>query len=177
MPESTPTAKKLDELYELLDDMPTALMTTRRPDGMLVTRPMATQQRDAVSDLWFVTDIHTHKIDELEADPHVSLGYYNDSSKEWVSVSGTATITQDREKIRELHAPDWNAWFSNEGGNKDGGPDDPRLALILIDAHTVTYMKAKHSKPVTLFKIAAGIATGTQPDVGRTEHLTPDELD
>ena len=38
-------------------------------------------------------------------------------------------------------------------------------------------MKAKHSKPVTLFEIAKGIATGTQPDLGREEHLSKDELD
>ena len=172
----TPTGKKLEELYELIDEMPIAMMTTRRPDAMLVSRPMDTQQRDAVSDLWFVTDIETEKVDELESDPHVCLAYYNDRNKQWVSVSGTVTITQDREQIRRLHKPDWNAWFPDEGGNRDGGPEDPRLALILVDAHTVTYMKAKHSKPVTLFKVGLGIATGTQPDVGRVEHLGPDEL-
>ena len=174
---SPSTSKKLDELYDLIDDMEIALMTTRRADGHLVTRPMATQDRGPLADLWFVTNIETHKTDEIEQDPHVSLGYYDDGSKEWVSVSGTATISQDRAKIHELYAPDWKAWFEDEGGNRDGGPDDPRLALIFVDAHTVHYMKAKHSKPVTLFEIAKGIATGTQPDLGREEHLSEDELD
>ena len=157
----TPTGKKLEELYELIDSMQIAMMTTRRPDGMLVTRPMDTQDRQKCRrPVVLSTDVETHKIDELEADPHVSLGYYNDGNKQWVSVSGTATITQDRQKIRELYQADWKAWFSDEGGNKDGGPDDPRLALILVDAQTVTYMKAKHTRPVTLFKIAAGVVTG-----------------
>ena len=169
--------KKLDELYDLIGDMEIALMTTRRADGHLVTRPMATQSHGPLADLWFVTNIEAHKTDEIEHDPHVCLGYYDDGSKEWVSVSGTATITQDRAKIRELWAPDWKAWFEDEGGDRDGGPDDPRLALILVDAHTVHYMKAKHSKPVTLFEIAKGMVTGDTPDLGREERLSEEELD
>ena len=171
------TQKKLSELYDLIGDIEIALMTTRRADGHLVTRPMATQDHGSYADLWFVTNIETHKIDEIEQDPHVSLGYLDSGSMEWVSVSGTATISQDRAKIHELYEPDWKAWFEDEGGNRDGGPDDPRLALIFVDAHTVHYMKAKHSKPVTLFEIAKGIVTGTQPDIGREEQLTQRELD
>lgn len=177
MSEATSTEKKLDELYELIDDMKIALMTTRRPDGMLVTRPMATQDRGPQGDLWFVTSIDTHKVDELENDPNVSLGYFDGDSMEWVSVSGTATISQDRDRIRELHEPDWRAWFSDEGGNRDGGPDDPRLALIFVDTHTVHYMKSKHSKPRVLFELARGVLTGSTPDIGREEHLSEAELD
>ena len=172
----TPTSKKLDEMYELVGDIEIALMTTRRPDGMLVTRPMATQKREPLADLWFVTDIQTHKVDELRDDPHVGLGYYSDKTKEWVSVSGTATISQDRAMIKKLYQPDWKAWFNDDGGAKDGSPDDPRLALILVEARSVTYMKAKHSRPRVLFEIARGILTGTNPDIGREEHLSSDEL-
>lgn len=171
----TPTVKKLEELYDLIDEMEIALMTTRRPDGMLVTRPMATQDRGPLADLWFVTNIDTHKIDELKADPNVSLGYYDSNSREWISVSGTATITQDRAKIRELYAPDWKFWFSDEGGERDGGPDDPRLALILVDTKLVTYMKAS-SKPRVLFEMARSMATGEAPELGREERLSHEEL-
>ena len=173
----TPTAKKLNELYALIEGMDTALMTTRRPDGRLVTRPMATQKQEASADLWFVTNVETHKIDELEHDPNVNLGYFDADTKEWVSVSGTATITQDRAQIHALYAPDWKAWFGDEGGERDGGPDDPRLALIFVEAHTVHYMKAKHGTVVTLFELARGMVTGEAPDLGREEQLSAAELD
>jgi general stress protein 26 len=172
----TETAKKLDELYELIRDMEIALMTTRRPDGMLVTRPMATQAQSTVADLWFVTNIETNKVDEIETDPHVNLGYYNSKTREWVSVSGEATLVRDREKIRELYRRDWKAWFNDEGGDRNGGPDDPRLALILVEAISVTYFKAKHSRPRTLFEIAKGVITGTQPDIGHEKHVSQVEL-
>lgn len=172
----TETSTKLNELYDLIKDVEIALMTTRRPDGLLVTRPMATQQNSSVADLWFVTDIETHKVDEIETDPHVNLGYYNAKTREWVSVSGKATLVRDRELIRKMHRPDWTAWFGNEGGDRDGGPDDPRLALILVEAISVTYFKAKHSRPRTLFEIAKGVLTGTQPDIGHEKHVSTGEL-
>ena len=172
----TATEKKLDELYGLIDEMEIALMTTRRPDGRLVTRPMATQDKGPLGDVWFVTNIETHKIDEIEQDPNVSIGYLNSKTMEWVSVSGRAKISQNREDIHRLYAPDWKAWFEDEGGARDGGPDDPRLALIIVDAESVTYMKSKHSRPRVLFEIAKGVLTGTQPDVGREEHLSSKEL-
>lgn len=174
---NTSTAKKLDEMYELIDGIETAMLTTQRADGLLVTRPMATQQRGPLGDLWFATSVETHKVEEIRANPQVCVGYYNDGTKEWVSVSGSATISQDRDKIRELHEPDWKAWFGDEGGDRDGGPDDPRLALIVVDAHAVHYMKAKHGRARTLFEITKGVLTGTQPDIGREEHISRRELD
>ena len=173
---ATPAGKKLDELYELIEDMEIALMTTRRPDGLLVTRPMATQKQEPIADLWFVTNIESFKVDELRLDPNVNLGYYNPKTREWVSVSGRAAITQDRAKIRELHQPDWRAWFEDDGGARNGGPDDPRLALILVEAQAVHYMKAKYSRPRALFEYVRGLVRGTDPDIGREEHLEGADL-
>jgi general stress protein 26 len=174
---STPsTAKKLDELYELIDGIEIAMFTTRRPDGHLVSRPMATQERVNGADLWFVTDITSNKLDELSTDPHVNLAYYKSKTREWVSVAGTAHVTQDRNLIRELYEPDWKAWFGDEGGDHTGGPDDPRLALILVEAHSVEYLKIDAPRPVVLFEVAKGIVTGSRPDVGEQRSLTEQEL-
>ena len=70
-----PLEKKLDELYGLIEGIEIAMFTTRRQDGRLVSRPMATQKREPGADLWFVTDVESEKIDELAADPNVALAY------------------------------------------------------------------------------------------------------
>ncbi len=170
------TEQKLDEFYELIRGMEVAMMTTRRGDGHLVSRPMQTQAREAIADLWYVTDIETHKLDELERDPHVYLAFYRDRTREWVSVSGTARVAQDRQLIRRLYKPDWRAWMGDEGGEREGGPDDPRLALILVEAHSVTYMKSTKSQPLVLFDVLKGLVTGSRPDVGEVRHLEGNEL-
>src|ERR671913_175765 len=94
--DDAPLSKKLEDLYDLIEGIEIAMFTTRRPDGRLVSRPMATQTQAEGSDLWFVTDIESNKLDELQFDPHVNLAYYKDRTREWVSVSGTATMSQER---------------------------------------------------------------------------------
>lgn len=163
--------KRIDELYALIEKIETAMLTTRRADGSLVSRPMATQKRDPIADLWFVTEVESHKLDELEHDPHVNLAYFDTKSWEWVSVSGTARISTDREQIRSRYQPDWKAWFGAVDEVRDGGPDDPRLALVLVDAHSVVYMKREKSKPAVLFQVAKAMVTGRKSDVGRTRSL------
>ena len=164
--------EQLDELYQLIEKIEVAMLTTRRPDGRLVSRPMATQERDPIAELWYVTDIESHKLDELEHDPQVNLAFFHTKTREWVSVSGTASITTDREQIRRLYKPDWKMWFGEVDEVRDGGPDDPRLALILIDADTVIYMKQEKSKPAVLFELAKGMVSGDQPDIGDVKRLS-----
>jgi len=171
-----PLEKKLEDLYKLIDGMEVALMTTRRPDGYLVSRPMQTQQRTSGTDLWFMANLESHKLEELATDPHVNLAYYRDRTREWVSVSGTAIISRDKRLIRELYEPDWRAWLGDEGGARDGGPDDPRIALILVEAHSVTYLKKDRPMPVVLFNIVKGMVTGEQPKTGDLRELTEREL-
>lgn len=47
--EELPLDKKLDDLYELIDGIETPMLTTRRPDGLLVSRAMRTQRRTAAT--------------------------------------------------------------------------------------------------------------------------------
>lgn len=170
------TEKKLEELDELIEGIETAMFTTRRHDGHLVSRPMATQKRINEADLWFVTDADTNKLDELDMDPHVNCSYYNNKSREWVSVSGVARAVRDRKQIHKLYKPDWKAWFGDEGGKRDGGPDDPRLTLIFVDADSVVYMKNDKPRPVILFQVLKGMVTGSRVDVGEVRHIGGGEL-
>jgi general stress protein 26 len=163
--------KRLEQLYELIDGIEVAMLTTRRPDGSLVSRPMQTQARRAGTDLWFMTSVESGKLDELIAEPQVNLAYYKDATREFVSVSGLAHVTQDRAMIHELYKPDWKAWLGDEGGDRDGGPNDPRIALIEITAQSATYLKSNKPRVVALFQVAKAIATGNPPNAGDLGHL------
>src|SRR3954462_14626200 len=98
---------ELEKFYERIEEIEVAMMTTRRPDGHLESRPMANQKQAAGADLWFVTAEGTPKVRHRPADPHVNLAYYKDRTREWISVSVLATLSRDRQKIAELYAPDW----------------------------------------------------------------------
>lgn len=146
-------------------------MTTRRADGHLQSRAMATQKRAAGADLWFVTLDDSPKLHDLASDPHVNLSYYKDRTSEWVSVSGLATITRDRGKIRELYAPDWAAWFPKEDDPRHGTPEDPRLVLIGVDVHAAVFLEVNKPQPVVLFELVKGWVTGSTPELGEMHHV------
>jgi len=171
--EDIPTEKKLEQLYELIDGIEIAMLTTRRPDGVLVSRPMATQARRAGTDLWFMTNVETGKIDELVAEPQVNLGYYKDGTREYVSVSGLARVTQDPARIRELYQTSWRLWLGDEGDDRDGSPSDPRIALIEVEAQSAVYLKAARAK--ALFSVLKRFVTGEAAEMGVTAEL--DRLD
>jgi general stress protein 26 len=164
---------ELDKFYALVDDIEIAMMTTRRSDGHLESRAMANQKRAAGADLWFVTADGSAKLRDLEADPHLNLAYYKDRTREWISVSGTATISRDRAKIRELYAPDWKMWFSDDGDPRDGTPDDPRFVLIGVQIHAAVFLEVNKPQPVVLFELVKGWLTGDTPDIGETHRIQP----
>ncbi len=169
-------SKKLDELYDLIHGIETAMFTTRRGNGQLVSRPMATQSRIEDADLWFVTDSEAHKLDDLMLDPHVNCAYFNNKTGEWVSVTGTARVSKNKTKIRQLYKEDWKNWFDDEGGDRDGGPNDPRIALILVDADSATYMKVNKARPKVLFEALRSKVTGHRPTAGEIREVTGAEL-
>ena len=174
--DETSTEKKLEDLYDMIDETGTCMLTTRRADGFLVSRPMQVQERTEQGNLWFVTDETANKLDELETDSHVNCAFYRPKSREWISVSGIGRISRDRAKIRELYKPDWKAWFPEESKAKNGGPDDPRMILIKVDAHTVTYLKSDRPRPVAAFSIVKAMLTGSTPKTGDLRHVAEHEL-
>ena len=162
---------ELSRLYEHIDDIEIAMLTTRRTDGHLQSRAMATQRRADGADLWFVALEGSQKLADIEADPHVNLAYYKDRTREWISVSGIAHMTRDRAKIRELYAPDWKVWFPDEGDARHGTADDPRMVLIGVDIHAAVFLEVNKPQPVVLFEVIKGWVTGAQPDIGEMHEV------
>ncbi len=119
---ATDSERLATRLHDLVLEARIAMMTTVRPDGQLESRPMVTLDEDYDGHYWFATVNGEHKISHIEADPRVSLTYAHGS---YVSVSGTAEIVRDRERIREI----WNdlatEWFGTDA-------EDPNVVLIMV---------------------------------------------
>jgi general stress protein 26 len=173
-----PLEKKMDDLYKLVDGIEVAMVTTRRADGHMVSRPMQTQRRTTGTDLWFMTNVESEKFEELARDPHVNLAYYKDRTREWVSVSGRAILSRDRDLIDALYQPDWKAWLGDTGdGKRDGSPHDPRIGLILVEADSVVYSKSDRPAPLVLFQVIKAMITGEPPKVADLRELNRSELE
>jgi general stress protein 26 len=163
--------QELEKLYSHIEDIEIAMMTTRRADGHLQSRAMATQRRADGADLWFVTTENTPKLRDLAFDPHINLSYYKDRTREWISVSGLATVSSDRRKIHELYAADWKMWFPDEGDPRHGTKDDPRMVLIGVNVHAAVFLEVNKPQPVVLFEMIKGWVTGTEPELGEMHRV------
>jgi general stress protein 26 len=129
------------------------MMTTVQAGGLLRSRPMATQKTPFDGELWFFTGHHSPKVDEIQADSHVNLSYSDPDSRHHVSITGTAELVQDREKIRSLWTPALQAWFPE-------GPDDPEVALLRVSVDSAEYWDAPSSKMVHLYDRVKAALTG-----------------
>ena len=163
----------MDKLYSHIEDIEIAMMTTRRADGHLQSRAMATQKRHPGADLWFVTLDGMPKLADVARDPHINLSYYKDRTREWVSVSGLARISKDRQIIHALWAPDWSAWFPKGDDPRHGTKDDPRMVLIGVDVHAAVFLEVNKPQPVVLFELVKGWLTGANVEIGETHHVNP----
>ena len=166
----------VEQLRDLIEDIEIAMLTTRRADGQLVSRPMALQKEAPGADLWFVTSRDSTMVRELRADPHLNLAFYKDRTREYVSITGSATLSDDRTTIRELYAADWKVWFEDEGGPYDGSPEDPRLILIGVTVDSAKFLAVDKPQVVVLFEFLKGMVTSKSPDLGEIRQVTGTEM-
>ncbi|MDR9852322.1 pyridoxamine 5'-phosphate oxidase family protein [Paenibacillus sp. VCA1] len=77
--------------------------------------------------IYLVTDRKTHKVEELEDNPHVSLlfGYENGSAEGWAEIEGTCSITDNLELREHFWKPEFKDKFT--------GPDDSDYVVLKID--------------------------------------------
>ena len=129
------------------------------------------------ADFLFHTNTESGKTDDLEASPDINLGFLN-SFGEWASISGTATVITEREKVREYYSPGLKAWLGDLGdGKHDGGPEDPRIGLIKVKGTTAQYAVSRKNILVSAVEIAKGVVTGEVPQTSKMRFLSESELE
>ena len=146
MIEASTRTKQLEKLYEMIEDIGIAMLTTASADGTLRSRPMATQPTEIDGHLWFFTAADTGKVDEIQREHHVSVSYAAPARDRYVSVCGFASVIRDEAKIKKLWQPSMRPWFPD-------GPDDPNLALLDVRIEEAEYWDHTSSKMVQLFKM------------------------
>ncbi len=151
------------KLGALIKDIKFAMLTSI-DGGVLRARPMVTQKREFDGTLWFLTSTRTHKVSEIEADPRVCVSYSDVDDNNYVSVSGTAQVVQDRAKIEEMWNPVYKAWFPE-------GLDDPTICVLRIDVEQAEYWDSPSSAVANIAGFIKAVATGKQAKGGEHEQV------
>jgi general stress protein 26 len=133
----------LTRFAEMVRGMRFSMLTTVAADGSLRSRPMSTQDQSADGTLWFLVAASSGAAEDLASRPEVNLAFSSPDEQRWVSVSGRASLTDDRARIRELWNPLYEAWFAN-------GPGDPNVRVVRIAIGDIHHWDATSSRMVEL---------------------------
>ena len=147
------------KVWEMIKDVTIAMMVTSDDEGIMRSRPMAAKQDEFSGDLWFFTDVQSGKIDEIEGNPQVLLGYSSPSKQEYVSINGTASIVRDRAKIKDLWSEAMRVWFPK-------GAEDADIALIKVSIDQAEYWDAPSAAMVLAVGYVKARLTGKRPNPG-----------
>lgn len=145
-----------EKLYDLIDDLKIAMLTTVERDGTLHTRPMANQAADDNGDIWFFTDRSGSVARNVGKNPKVSLGYSNGSGR-YVAVSGKGEIVDDSARIDEFWSDAMKAWFPK-------GKTDPELVLLKVVPDRGEFWDAGSSTVVSALAYLKAKVTGQRGD-------------
>jgi general stress protein 26 len=129
-------------------------ITTGKP---ITVRPMSVQKVDEKGTFWFLSANDSHKNLDVKSDDHVQLLFQGSAHSDFLSIYGVATISTNKELIKELWEPIVKTWFT-------GGVDDPRITVIKVETIQGYYWDNKHGDAVALVKMAAGAIMGKTLD-------------
>ncbi|MES2734605.1 MAG: pyridoxamine 5'-phosphate oxidase family protein [Bacteroidota bacterium] len=161
-----PTPKgNLKDLLEKISNIRIAILTTVDENGVLRSRPMASIDIDADNNIWFFTKEDSEKIEEVNHYAQVSLAYADIDNQTYVSISGTGSISRDKEKMQELWNPMVKAWFPK-------GLEEPNIALLQVKIHEAEYWDANASRMVRLYHLAKALLTGERYDGGEHKQVS-----
>jgi len=168
--------QKIDGLKQILKTTKYCMFTTRSPTGELHARCMAPASTES---LWFsfIANNATFKFDEIDADSNVNVSFLDPSSTSWISVTGKARITNDREVIKKLWSPLVSAWFGDLGdGVHKGDENDPRVSAIQVVPDEIRYWYAQRSSIGQMAEIATSAITGGTAVPGELRTITKAEI-
>ena len=157
--------ESLEKLREMVSDIDFCMLTTLDEEGDLHSRPMsANGQIDANGDLWFFTEVSSHKVAEIERSPKVNVSFADPENQKYVSISGVASLVRDRRKIEELWKPEFKMWFPE-------GKDDPEIALLRVSPKKAEYWDSPSSTIGYALSFVSSLVTGKQPEFGENEKV------
>ena len=151
-------SKAQKKIKDLIDKAPTCFFCTRKGNQKrLVTRPMSVQKLEKGGSLLFLSASDSHKNRQLSSDPFVQLLFQGSDYTDFLELHGTATISTDKQLIKELWNPILKTWFTE-------GVDDPRITVIRVNPEGGYYWDNKNIQAVSFLKRIAGAVMGKTLD-------------
>ena len=150
----------VERVWELMQKITFCMLANWNGEA-LRARPMAAYLRQGENAIYFLTDARHHKDDEIAQYPQVCAAFA-EAGGSYVSVSGSAAVSNDRARIKELWSTAARAWWDS--------PDDPNIRLLRLTPEQAEFWDGP-GKIVGYIKMAAAAITNTRPDYGENRKV------
>ena len=156
----------LQKLRGLVKDIDFCMLTTVVENGHLHSRPMSSNgDIDSNGSLWFFTNASSHKVNQIEKLPKVNVSFADPDNQRYVSISGSAQLVRDRNKIDELWRPEFKMWFPK-------GKDDPDVALLRVSLEQAEYWDSPASTIGYVLNFVSSLVSGKEADTGDNRKIS-----
>lgn len=146
----------VDRVWELAKRIGIAMFVTW--DGKdQRARPLAATVEKDEGAIYFLIDVNGEKDDQLAEFPHVSVSFADHKHSKYVALSGKATVSNDRARIKELWTPFAKAWWDS--------PEDPAIRVIKMVPQDAELWDSPGRIVTTLSMLTAAV-TGRSPKIG-----------
>jgi general stress protein 26 len=146
----------VDRVWELAKRIGIAMFVTW--DGKQQrARPLAASVEKDEGAIYFLIDINGEKDDQVSEFPMVSVSFADHKSSKYVAISGKATVSNDRKRIKDLWSPFAKAWWDS--------PEDPAIRVIKVVPQDAELWDSP-GRIVTTISMLAAAVTGRTPKIG-----------
>ena len=145
-----------ERVWELMKKIGFAMLVTHDGDR-LRARPMSAYLARDQNMIYFLTDARRHKDEEIARNPGINLSFADAGSQKYVSITGTASVANDRAKIKELFSTTAKAWWDS--------PDDPNIRVLKITPDDAEFWDSPGTV-ISYVKMAAAAISGSRPEIG-----------
>ena len=151
-------------LWDLIEDNPTCMMVSESASGGLHGRPMRAIPDREAGVLWFYTRMSSGKSAELEKDGEVCLCFADPRASDYVSLTGRATLSTDRDRIKAHWNRFVDAWFPE-------GPEGADVGMIRVEAERGEYWDGESSDVLNALKMLMASERDVEPDLGENRKV------
>ena len=142
----TTEQNSISRVWDVIEKVRVGMLTTQFSGGLRARPLEASVDRD-IGIIWFVTDVHGAKDDEIGAAHDIGLVFIHEGDRAYLSITGRAFVTHDAAKAKDIWRKTDDAWFPE-------GPGDPNVRVLRIEPITAELWDGPSSTTVVAFKCA-----------------------
>jgi len=145
-----------DRAWKLMKKIGFCMLPTREGEDIR-SRPMAAHVVRDEHAIYFLTDIRSHKDDEIRSAPNVAFAFADAGDQKYVAVTGQAQVSNDRSKIKNLWSTPAKAWWDNA--------EDPNIRVLTVTPKDAQYWDSPGTVASYMKMIAAAVSSA-RPSLG-----------